>query len=310
MRIAIYGAGGVGGYFGGRLAQAGHDVTFIARGEHLKALRENGLKITSFKGDLHLPTVKATDLPHEIGQVDAVFVCVKAWLVNDIAPSILPMLAPHTVVIPLCNGVEAPEQLARVLGKDHVLGGLCHISALIAAPGVIRHAGIEPHIAFAPLTGQPSPTVVALLDAFLDCGIKADIPADIQAAMWEKFLFIVSVSGLGAVTRVPSHIFRSIPQTRQMLQQAMHEVFQIARAQKIELVQNIVEKTLAFIDGMAPGVMASMQRDIMDNKPSELEAQTGTVVRLGLETGVSTPVNSFIYNALLPQEQKARGLIS
>lgn len=307
MRIAIYGAGGVGGYFGGCLAHAGHEVTFIARGEHLKALQINGLKVNSFKGDFAIQPVRATDTPEVVGQVDVVFVCVKAWQVSEIAPHILSMLGPQTVVIPLCNGVDAPGQLAAVLGEDHVLGGLCRISALIAAPGVIRHAGIEPYIAFGPPAGEASPMVVSLRDAFLAAGVKAEIPAGILAAMWEKFIFIVSVSGIGAVTRVPSDVFRSIPETRQLLLQAMQEVAQIAQAKQIGIKPGIIETTMAFIDGMAAGVMASMQRNIMENKPSELGAQTGAVVRMGQETGVPTPVNSFIYQVLLPQELKARG---
>lgn len=310
MRIAIYGTGGVGGYFGGVLARSGQDVTFIARGEHLKALQNNGLAVHSIKGDFHLPVVKTTDKPGYIGQVDVIFVAVKAWQVPEIAPNILPMLAPHTVVIPLCNGVEAQDQLGSILGKDHVLGGLCRISTFIAAPGVIQHAGIEPYIAFAPLAGEPTPTVKEIHQALLACGLKAEIPGDILAALWEKFIFIVSVSGLGAITRMPSHIFRSIPETRQMLLQAMQEVYQIAVSKEIKVAPDIVGKTTAFIDSMGPGVMASMQRDIMENKPSELDAQCGTVVRLGIETGVPVPVNTFIYHALLPQELKARGKIN
>lgn len=309
MRIAVFGAGGVGGYFGGRLAQAGEEVIFIARGEHLRAMQTNGLRVDSIKGDFTVQSVQATDDPNRVGVVDMILVAVKAWQVAEAAPMMKPMVGEETGVIWLGNGVDAPAQLAAELGAEHVLGGLTQISAIIAAPGHIRHVGIEPLVAFGEMDGRLSRRVEALRQAFERAGVKVATPADIQAAMWEKFVFIASISGVGAVTRAPAGVLRSVPETRQMLQQAIAEVTQVARARKIHLPEDIIAKTLAFIDGMAPGVLASMQRSIMEGRPSELGAQNGAVVRMGLEVGVPTPVHEFIYASLLPQELKARGEI-
>ncbi len=310
MRIAVFGAGGVGGYFGGRLAQAGEEVVFIARGEHLRAMQTHGLRVDSIKGDFTVQPVQATDDPSRVGKVDMILVAVKAWQVAEAAQAMKPMLGEETGVIWLGNGVDAPAQLAAELGAEHVLGGLTQISAVIAAPGYIRHVGIEPLIAFGEMDGRLSRRVEALRQAFERAsGVRVTTPADIQAAMWEKFVFIASISGVGAVTRAPAGVLRSVPETRQMLQRAIAEVTQVARARKINLPEDIVAKTLAFIDGMAPGVLASMQRSIMEGRPSELGAQNGAVVRMGLEVGVPTPVHEFIYASLLPQELKARGEI-
>ncbi|MDI6696523.1 MAG: 2-dehydropantoate 2-reductase [Anaerolineales bacterium] len=309
MRIAVFGTGGVGGYFGGRLAQAGEEVIFIARGEHLRAMQANGLRVDSIEGDFVIQPVQATDDTSRVGKVDIILVAVKAWQVMEAAPVMKPMLGEETGVIWLGNGVDAPAQLAAELGAEHVLGGLTQISAVIAAPGHIRHVGIEPLIAFGEMDGRPSQRVDALRQAFERAGVKVVTPADIQAAMWEKFVFIASISGVGAVTRAPAGVLRSVPETRQMLQRAIAEVTQVARARKINLPEDIIAKTLAFIDGMAPGVLASMQRSIMEGRPSELGAQNGAVVRMGLEVGVPTPVHEFIYASLLPQELKARGEI-
>jgi 2-dehydropantoate 2-reductase len=306
MRIAVVGAGSVGGYFGGRLAQAGEDVIFIARGEHLKAIQATGLRVDSVLGDFVIHPVQATDDPRKVGAVDMVLLAVKAWQVPEVAPALAPMIAQGAGVVYLGNGVEAPAQLARVLGPEPVLGGLTRISAAIAGPGHIQHLGIEPSIAFGELDGRLSPRVEALRQAFERAGVKVSVPADIQAAMWEKFIFIAAISGVGAVTRVPAGVFRQVPEARQMLEAAITEAVAVARARKINLSQDIAGRTLAIIDGLAPTVSASMQRDIMEGRPAELGAQNGAVVKMGLEAGVSTPVHGFIYASLLPQELKAR----
>lgn len=307
MRIAVFGTGGVGGYFGGRLAQAGEEVIFIARGDHLRAIRMNGLKVDSILGDFVVQPAIATDNPIEAGLVDVVLVAVKAWQVRDAAEAMRPMVADHTCVVPLENGVEAPEQLGAVLGKEHVLGGMCQISALLAAPGHIRHVGIEPYIAFGELDRSPSQRTSRLLAALQNAGVKSAIPDDIQVAMWEKFLFIAAVSGVGAVTRFPVGVYRSLPETRLMLISAMQEIVAVAQKRGVSLPDDAIEKRLAFIDAMAPGVMASMQRDILEGRPSELEAQNGAVVRMGKALGLPTPTHAFIYASLLPQEKRARG---
>jgi len=308
MKVAIFGTGAVGGYYGGRLAQAGEQVWFIARGAHLQALQTNGLQVDSLKGDFHLQPVQATDDTKEIGPVDFILVGVKAWQVPEAARNMLPLLGANTGVIYLGNGVEAPDQLASVLGKEHVLGGLTRISAAIAAPGHIRHVGIEPSIAFGELDGQASERVERLRQAFARAsGVTTSTPADIQVAIWEKFAFIAAISGVGAVTRAPAGVLRRRPETRTLLEAAIAEVAAVGRARGVNLPEAIVGNTMIFIDNMAPGVTASMQRDIMEGRPSELGSQNGAVQRMGLEAGVPTPVHTFIYASLLPQEMKARG---
>lgn len=311
MRIAIFGSGGVGSYFGGRLAQAGEDVIFIARGEHLQAIRQNGLRVDSTLGDFVISPAQATDNPVEIGVMDVVLVTVKAWQVPEVAEAMKPMVGSKTVVIPLENGVDAPDQLAAVLGVEHVLGGLCRISVFIAAPGHIKHVAIQPHIAFGELNGRPSERVEVLRQTFARAqGMTVTVPADIRAALWEKFLFIAAISGVGAVTRQPAGNLRSVPETRTLLLRAMEEIEMVAKARGISLSPDIIQKTMGFIDNMPPATLASMQRDIMDGRPSELEAQNGAVVRLGREAGVSTPTHEFIYASLLPGELNVRGEIS
>lgn len=310
MRIAVFGAGGVGGYFGGRLAQASEDVIFIARGAHLQAIRANGLRVDSLKGDFRVSPAHATDDPGQLGEVDAVLVAVKAWQVPEAAQAIRPMIGPQTCAVPLGNGVDAPGQLAAVLGREHVLGGLCQISTFIAGPGWIRHVGLEPKIVFGELDGGLSPRVERLRQAFTQAGVLVDVPADIHAAMWGKFLFITAVSGVGAVSRAPIGVTRSLPGTRQLLEQAMQEVLAVAISRQVRLEEDIVARTLASIDAMQPGVIPSMQRDITEGRPSELEAQTGAVVRLAQEVGIPAPLSTWIYHSLLPQEQRARGKLS
>lgn len=311
MRIAVFGTGGVGGYFGGRLAQAGEEVIFIARGEHLRAITERGLRVGSIKGDFVIQPAQATDNPAEVGPVDAILVGVKAWDVPQAAQLMRPMVGPETFVVPLENGVEAPDQLAEVLGREHVLGGLCKIISAIVAPGHIRHAGIDPYIAFGELDGRKSERAERLRQVFARAtGVTAEVSDDIQAAMWEKFVFIAAISGVGAVTRAPAGVIRSLPETRQMLEQAMREILAVARARGVALSDEVIPQTMAFIDAIPAEGTASMQRDIIAGRPSELDYQNGTVARLGRELGVPTPVNAFIYASLLPQELRARGKVA
>ncbi len=306
MRIAVIGVGAVGGYFGGCLARTGEEVFFIARGAHLAALRQQGLRIDSPKGDFVVHPVQATEDASEVGTVDAVVVGVKAWQVSEAARAIRPMVGPETVVVPLQNGVEAPARLTEVLGEGPALGGTCRIISRLAAPGHVIHIGAEPDVAFGELDNRPNEQARRLRAVFEQAGVKAEIPADIQVAMWKKFVFICSISGVGAVTRVPFGILRSLPQTRRMLEQAMQEIEAVARARNIRLPSNVTPETLAFIDQLPPDGTASMQRDIMAGRPSELETQNGAVVRLGRMAEVAVPLHTFIYHSLLPQEQQAR----
>lgn len=307
MRLAVMGSGGVGGYFGARLAESGQEVTFIARGEHLAAMRREGLKLKSIDGNVTITSARATDDPAEIGEVDAVIVAVKAWQVATAAEAIRPMVGPNTLVLPLQNGVEAADQLAAALGEDRVLDGLCGILAWREGPGVIRHAGVPPFIRLGtrlPSQAADAETLRATLDRAT--GISAEIPDDIEAAVWSKFLFICAMSGIGALTRAPIGITRTLPETRELTRQILDEIDAVARARGVALPDDAVDRALGFIDSLPEGSTASMQRDIMAGQPSELDSQNGAVVRLGRAAGVPTPINAMIHAALLPQENAAR----
>ena len=306
MRFAVYGTGGVGGYFGGRLARAGEDVTFVARGAHLEAIRANGLLVSSVQGDFTVPDAKATDMPSDIGPVDAVLVAVKAWQVPEIAALIRPLIGPDTCVVPLQNGVDAAPQLIEGLGPEHVVGGLCRVVALIGGPGHILHNGGDDYVGIAELDNRPSERVESVRAALAAAGLKAETPSDIHTALWAKFLFICAWGGVGAVTRSPVGVTRSMPLTRAMLEKAMTETYDVARSMGVTLPDTAVATGMTAIDRQPEGGEASMQRDIQEGRPSELEAQNGAVVRLGRESGVPTPTHDFIYGSLLPQELRAR----
>jgi len=308
VRIAVFGSGAVGGYFGGRLAEAGEDVAFVARGEHLAAIRRSGLRVTSIDGDFVVQPARATDDPATLGAVDVVLLGVKAWQVAAAAGAIRPLVGPGTVVLPLQNGIEAPDLLADALGAEHVLGGLCRIIGYLVAPGQIRHAGAEPYIAFGSLEPSTRDRAEALRTAFgRTRGVRAEIPSDIRAAMWSKFLFIAALGGVGALTRAPVGIIRGDPECRRLLQDAMVEIRAVAVGHGIALPADLVQQTLAFVDSLPADGTASMQRDIVHGRPSELDAQVGAVVRLGQRVGVAVPLNRIILSALLPLERMARG---
>ena len=308
MRIAIYGAGAVGGYFGGRLAQAGEEVTFIVRGQTLQTLQTQGLRVDSLAGDFVVQPVQATADPATVGPVDLVIVAVKTWQVPDVAEAMRPLIGEQTLVLPLQNGVEAPDQLAAVLGRDHVLGGSCVIAAEVVGPGHIRHAGLPPAINLGELDNRRTERIARVQRALANAqGVAATIVEDIGVALWQKFLVIAPWSGVGAITRAPIHAICRQPESYELLKAAMTEVEAVARARGIALPPTAGAATLARLEGMGPGLLASMQRDLINGRPSELDAQTGAVVRLGREAGVPTPVNSLIYASLLLQERKARG---
>lgn len=308
MRLAIYGSGGVGGYFGGRLAQAGEDVTFIARGEHLDALRTKGLKVDSINGDFHLNSVETTDKPEEVGEVELILVAVKAWQIRDVAEAMRPMVGGNTAIIPLLNGVEAADEIANVLGAKHVLPGLCGLMSAKIGAGHIKHGGADPFIKFGEMDNRESERVENIRAVFENAdGVTVIVPPDIQIALWQKFLFITPASGVGAVTRAPFGIVRTNEGTRQMVAQAMQEVVKVAQGLGIGLSVEMINKSLEFLDNMPPQGSTSMQRDVMAGRHSELEAHSGALVRLGEKAGVDTPVNSFIYHCLLPMDLRARG---
>ena len=306
MRIAIFGTGSVGGYFGGRLAQAGEDVIFIARGEHLNTMLTHGLRVDSINGDFKVQPIQATNDPAKIGKVDMVLVGVKAWQVPEVAEAMRSMIGPETFVLPLQNGLEAPVQLSQALGEQCVLGGLCGLFCYVAAPGHIVHAGTDPFVKFGELDNHRSQRVELLLDAFKRAGVNAEIPPDIQVAMWMKFLLITVWSGMGAITRAPVGIWRNLPETRRMAELSLQEIIAVAAAHDISLPEEAVKTIMTMYDGLVPESTASLQRDVMDGRPSELDAQIGAVVRFGQEADVATPQHTFIYGSLLPMELRAR----
>jgi len=311
MRIAVYGSGGVGGYFGGRLAQIGQDVTFIARNESLTELRSNGLKVGSIAGDFSIDKIAVTNNPAEVGIVDYVLCCVKSWQVPAAAKAIKPMIGPDTLVIPLQNGVEAPYQLAEELDPEIVLGGMCAIVAFLAGPGHIKHSGANPLIRFGHLDNHADPRVNALSEILNHCsGVKSSIPDDVLVAMWQKFMLITPWSGLGAVSRAPIGVLLEQPETRALLTQATEEIYQLGRARNIDLPADSVAKTIATLEGIPPNSTTSMQRDLVRGRPSELDAHSGAVVRLGLEIELDTPLNRFFLYSLRSLELRARGALS
>jgi 2-dehydropantoate 2-reductase len=308
MRIVVFGTGAVGGYFGGRLAQAGMDITFIARGKQLEAIGKHGLRVDSINGNFTIHPVIATDDPAMVGEADVILCCVESWQVGEAAMMMRPMIGTNTIVVPIQNGVEAPTILSDVLGVDKVLGGLCRIISMTHEPGHIRHVGADPYITFGELDNQKTERTKRLYRAFSKAaGLTVEVATDINAALWKKFILIAPWSGVGAVTRTPVGVFRRLPETRQMLLQSIKEVFIVAIAHEVDLSKEVVEETMEFIDTLPEEGTASMQRDIIEGRPSELNEQNGAVVRLGNVVGVQTPVNAFIYYSLLPLEMRSRG---
>lgn len=306
MRIAVVGAGGVGGYFGGRLAQAGHDVNFIARGLHLEAMRRAGLQVESINGDFTVSSVQATEDPADVGAVDLIVIGVKAWQIPETAARLGPMLGPQTLVLPLQNGLEASAQLAEVLGPAPVLGGLCGIYSFITAPGCIRHIGIDPWVTFGAMQPGQDDRLTGVQAALQQGGITANIASDIRVPLWDKFL-VLRWGVVGAVCRVPAGVLRSLPQIRGMMDQAGREVLEVADTQGIALAADALQRSSELLDSLPAGATTSLQRDLMEGRPSELDAQAGALVRLGQRAGVATPLHLFIYHSLLPMEMQARG---
>ncbi len=306
MRIAIFGTGGVGGYFGGRLAHAGEDVTFIARGEHLRAIRANGLKVESQSGDFVVYPAKGTDDVNDLGEVDLVVIGVKAWQVPEAARAVKPLVGPGTTVLPLQNGVDAVSQLVDEMGPEKVIGGLCRIVSFVVAPGHIRHAGFTPSIVIGERDNRRTDRIVRIEQVFRHAGLEIAIAPDIQVALWTKFLFISSFSGVGAVANAPAGLLQTDPKWREQMLAAMKEIFLLAHARGIELPANSVDTAMAAVNALPEEATSSMQRDIAAGKPSELDSQNGAVVRLAREVGLEVPTHALIYKTLKPLEEKAR----
>jgi 2-dehydropantoate 2-reductase len=297
LRIAVMGTGGVGGYFGGRLAQHGLDVTLIARGAHLKAIQTRGLQIKSELGDA-LVRASATDDPAQVGPVDVVLFCVKLWDVEKAAEAIRPMLGAETAVIALQNGVDAEERLARILGPKPVMGGVAHISARIAEPGVIHHNGRLARLFFGELDGRESNRAKAFLEACRAASIDARLTASIDRVIWEKFIFLVAFSGMTALTRKPIGPIREDPETLAMFRAAMQEAADIARAKGVRFADDPVETWSKAIQAMPFDYRASMLEDLERGNRLELPWLSGKVAALGRELGIAAAVNAFIATAL------------
>jgi 2-dehydropantoate 2-reductase len=306
MKIAIMGTGGVGGYYGGLLAQQGHDVTFIARGKHLKAIQENGLQVKSIHGDFLVQPAQATDDTGQIGSVDLVVFCTKTYSIDESARQIQPMVGAETTVLPLQNGIDAAERIGGVVGMEHLLGGVTWISSAVEAAGVIKQISQFRRVVTGELDGQATARVQAVYKAFEETGITAELSENILKVLWTKFVFISTASSLGSLTRLPIGEYRSIPETRAMMTGLMQEVEAVARAQGVELGQDVVQKSLDFVDNAAPHIKPSMQLDVEAGRRSELESMIGVIGRKGRELGVPTPVAEMVYASLLPGEFAAQ----
>jgi 2-dehydropantoate 2-reductase len=307
MRILIYGTGGAGGYFGAQLARAGEEVIFLARGAHLQAIRRDGLRIDTPDGEIVIQPAQATDNVASVGKVDVVILGVKAWQVKEAAEAMRPVIGPDSFVVPLQNGVDAPAELAAVLGAAHAAGGTCATISWLTAPGRIRSAMSSNFIRFGELDNSPSERVKRLRDAFKRSGTNVEVPADIQRALWGKFLVVTAFGGVGAVTRAPIGVTRALPETRRMLEQCMEEVLAVAQARGVAMFDNAVAESMSILDSIGANATASLQRDIAENRPTELDYWNGAVVRLGREAGVATPTHSFIVRSLLPLHLQALG---
>jgi 2-dehydropantoate 2-reductase len=300
MRIAVMGTGGTGGYFGGLLARAGEDVTFIARGDHLEAIRKNGLAIKSvLAGDFLIPA-KATDNPNDIGPGDCVLFCVKAYDNAEAADQIRPLIGPETVVLSVQNGIDNEQQIGEVIGPEHIVGCVSYVSSTIESPGVIAQMAGPGKIVLGEMEGGTSPRTEAVQSTLQNSGITAELHADIQVALWQKFLAICGVNGITALTRLPMGEILACEETRNLLKGTMEEVEAVARASGAALPEGCVDQSMDLFSSMGPSVRGSMYYDLAAGRRLELDVLNGTVVRLGGEHGIPTPINLAVYAALKP----------
>lgn len=300
MKIAVMGTGGVGGWFGARLALAGEDVTFIARGRHLQAIREHGLVVHASDGAMRVSPAQATDDPAEVGPVDVVMFCVKLWDVEAAAEACRPMVGPGTAVICFQNGVEAEERVAAILGAEHAVGGVAAIFALIEEPGVIRQTGTLAWLRYGELDGMVTPRIQAFHEACTGAGIDGTLSADIAVDIWEKFTVLAPLAGATAATRISIGPILADADMRHMLVAQIEEAVAVGRAKGVNLPDDIVATRVAFAEGLPPGNRASMAADLERGNRLELEWLTGAVVRIGRDLGVPVPVSETIYAVLKP----------
>jgi 2-dehydropantoate 2-reductase len=300
MKIAVIGAGGVGGTFGAALAKAGADVWFVARGAHLDAMRTNGLRIVGGRGETHLVPTQATDDPAAIGPVDVVLFCVKLWDVESAGERIRPLVGPDTAVIPLQNGIDASERLIPILGAGAVMGGVAQVSATIEGPGVVRQTGTFMKLIFGELVGGRSARGDAFLAMCQKAGFDAEHSDKILTELWLKFIILATNSALTAATRTPIGRLREDNEIMALFDAATKEVVVIAQTKGIKLPDNAAGRSRAFIAGAPPAMMASMAHDLIKGNRIELPWLSGKVVAMGRELGVPTPVHSVLYTILKP----------
>jgi len=293
VKVAIFGSGGVGGYFGARLAAAGNEVHFIARGAHLRAMRENGLKVESGAGNVHLPRPLVHEDPAEIGPVDVVMFAVKLGDVESAAHKLKPMLHERTLVLPFQNGVEAPEILARVIGREHVLPGVAYIATSVRAPGIVAHTGAMQRL-------QVGAGADQFLAACKAAGINIEQAEDIDRARWEKFVFLAALSGVGSLSRQPVGVCRSDPELRATFEAAATEAWRLGRKRGVRLADDFIADRMKFLDSLHADMKTSMQHDLEAGKPLEAPWLCGAVVRMSAEAGLDAPVSRTIYAALKP----------
>lgn len=305
MKIVVIGAGGVGGYFGSKLVQAGFDTTFIARGKHRDAIDKKGLRVKSFMGDLHVYP-KTTESYSVIENADLILLCVKAWQLKEVAKSIDPFVSSKAMVLPLQNGADNAQTLSDTMGAEKVLAGLCRIVSKIEAPGLITHFGYQPEIVFGEVNNQPSQRTDKLKNVFDQAGFKNRISNNIQRDIWLKYLFITSISGLGAVTRVVLGLMREDPFLRSIMEETAHEIVSIGRKLGIDLSENDITTCFRVIDRQEYNTTMSMQRDMMQGRPSELDNLNGYISLMGKKLDIPTPTNDFIYHSLKLMENQAR----
>ena len=306
MKILIFGAGGIGGYFGAKLANADNEVTIYARGAHLKAIQECGIRVKSIQGDFSVKPKFATDDLSKVEQPDLIILGVKSWQIPMAAEALKPLLQKQAMLLPLQNGASNTEMLLKVLPEKNVLSGLCFIVSYISAPGEITHAGHEPKIIFGEKDNSRTQRLLELEALFTKAGISNSIPEDITMEIWKKFLFIASISALGGLTRVPLGMMRESNYLKELIIRTGNEIIAIANAKNIGLNSGHLDMVMETIENLNPETTASTQRDIMEGRPSELENFNGYIVKEGRQLGVPTPVNQFIYECLLPMEKQAR----
>jgi 2-dehydropantoate 2-reductase len=292
MRIAMMGSGGIGGFIGGRLAHAGFDVSFIARGAHLAAMRENGLLIENEpQGNIRVPKVNATDDPAAIGPVDLVIVSVKLWDTEAAAKQIRPLIGPRTGVLSLQNGVIKDDILQREIGDAPVMGGVAYVATTISRPGVIRQTGTMQRVVLGEYDGRRSERAVFLHEALRKAGVDAELSADVRKAIWEKYVFLVGLSATTTTMRKPIGEIRADPRTRAFLLEIMREVVAVGRARGVALPEDYPEQRLVFADGLPADMTSSMHHDLERGNRLEVQWLSGAVAQLGEAEGVATPAN-------------------